>query len=319
MVYLVPTGVVTVARRCWDRASTVPLRWSQSEANFSNSRLHVSSSGTIEDQGVGLLQVDFANKFLGGGVLGQGCVQEEIRFVICPELFVTKLVAEVLQTHEAVFIVGCERFSSYSGYASSFVFAGEFVDDTPFDASRRRCCSIVAIDALNFHRPSDQYRDDLMHRELDKALVGYGPWLATPAPGVATGNWGCGAFGGDKRLKALLQLMACCVTGRPLVYYTFGDRPLARDLLEVFRFLRREKITVGSFGVATFECPEKNLFFCFRKIMVIFETLSISKTKWVPVVFIYLPGVSRRTTKYRRRCQRDKSKMSRLTGKKSNE
>ena len=41
------------------------------------------------------LQVDFANKFVGGGVLGDGCVQEEIRFLINPELIVTRLFTEV--------------------------------------------------------------------------------------------------------------------------------------------------------------------------------------------------------------------------------
>lgn len=40
--------------------------------------------GTIEDHGVGMLQADFANKVIGGGVLGRGAVQEEIRFLICP-------------------------------------------------------------------------------------------------------------------------------------------------------------------------------------------------------------------------------------------
>jgi hypothetical protein len=32
------------------------------------------------------VQVDFANKFIGGGVLCGGCVQEEIRFAACPEV-----------------------------------------------------------------------------------------------------------------------------------------------------------------------------------------------------------------------------------------
>lgn len=71
------------------------------------------------------MQVDFANKFLGGGVLGRGCVQEEIRFVICPELFITKLIAEVMQPNEALFMIGCERYSEYSGYSSSFAFEGK--------------------------------------------------------------------------------------------------------------------------------------------------------------------------------------------------
>ena len=52
---------------------------------------------------------------------------------------------------------------------------------------------------------------------------------------VATGNWGCGAFGGDVRLKALLQLMAAAVSGRDVVYFTFGDRQLQEDLFSMHR------------------------------------------------------------------------------------
>lgn len=51
--------------------------------------LTVAPVGTIEDNGAGMLQVDFANKYIGGGVLGHGAVQEEIRFLICPELIVS--------------------------------------------------------------------------------------------------------------------------------------------------------------------------------------------------------------------------------------
>ena len=39
----------------------------------------LASAGTIEADGLGMLQADFANKFVGGGVLGHGLVQEEIR------------------------------------------------------------------------------------------------------------------------------------------------------------------------------------------------------------------------------------------------
>ena len=41
-----------------------------------------------------MLEVDFANAFVGGGALSQGCVQEEIRFVICPELIIARLFTE---------------------------------------------------------------------------------------------------------------------------------------------------------------------------------------------------------------------------------
>lgn len=243
-----PTGVVTFTRRYMHDKELI--RWDQWEGDFKSMKLHVTSQGTIEDQGRGLLQVDFANKYLGGGVLGYGCVQEEIRFVICPEMIVSKLITEVLDKNEALLMIGCERFSDYRGYASSFEFHDNFVDETPYDTSRRRMCNVVAIDALNFYTASDQYKEGLIRRELDKAYVGYYHELNTPAPGVATGNWGCGAFGGSKHLKALLQLMVCCVTCRPMVYFTFGDKDLRDELLEMRKFLVDEGITVGEYNIS---------------------------------------------------------------------
>lgn len=239
----IPTGVVTFKRRCMPDKQR--MRWDQWHGDFKLTKLHVTAYGTIEDQGRGLLQVDFANKFLGGGVLGNGCVQEEIRFVICPEMIISKLITEVLDKNEALFMIGCERFSDYNGYAASFEFNGNFEDDTPYDESRRKLCCVVAIDALNFYAASDQYKEELLRRELDKAYVGYYHQLSTPAPGLATGNWGCGAFGGNKLLKALLQLMVCCVTCRPMVYFTFCDKELRDELLEMYNFLVADGITVG--------------------------------------------------------------------------
>ncbi|XP_039438286.1 poly(ADP-ribose) glycohydrolase-like [Culex pipiens pallens] len=240
-----PTGVVTFQRR-YVHPKQFP-EWARCEATVVREvvPVHISSEGTIEDQGRGLLQVDFANKYLGGGVLGHGCVQEEIRFVINPELLVSKLFTEALKPQEALLMLGTEQFSEYSGYASSFQFAGNFEDETPRDVSGRRECYIVAIDALQFVQSSHQYREELMLRELNKAWVGFGHPLKTPAPGVATGNWGCGAFGGDARLKALLQLMVCCVLNRPLVYYTFGDRELRDQVYGMYTFLVDNKVKIS--------------------------------------------------------------------------
>ena len=51
-------------------------------------------------------QVDFANKYIGGGALSSGLVQEEIRFLICPELIVSRLFTEVLDNHECLIMTG---------------------------------------------------------------------------------------------------------------------------------------------------------------------------------------------------------------------
>lgn len=62
--------------------------------------------------------------------MGSGCVQEEIRFSICPEMLVSLLVCEVMEANECIFLIGCERFSTYEGYANSFKFAGDYKDNT---------------------------------------------------------------------------------------------------------------------------------------------------------------------------------------------
>ncbi|XP_017155880.1 poly(ADP-ribose) glycohydrolase [Drosophila miranda] len=238
----VSTGCVTFFRR-----SVKPDRttiWNEVTESLGDVPLHVNSAGTIEDQGLGLLQVDFANKYLGGGVLGHGCVQEEIRFVICPELMVSKLFTESLRPTEALMVLGAERYSNYTGYAGSFTWSGNHEDLTPRDSSRRRQTAIVAIDALQFANATHQYREDLVERELNKAHTGFMHALSSEPPGVATGNWGCGAFGGDARLKSLLQLMVCATLHRPLAYYTFGNIRLRDELHEMWQLFRSQGTTV---------------------------------------------------------------------------
>lgn len=238
-----PKGVLTFQRR-YVNPNNMP-KWDTCDLKFSDIKFHINSSGTIETNGDGMLQVDFANKFIGGGVLGHGCVQEEIRFVICAELLVSRLFTECMKPQEALLIVGAEQFSLYSGYASSFEFAGDFVDQTPRDCFRRRKCNIIAIDALYFQNKNNQFQEVLMRRELNKAYVGFYSKLNSPAPPVASGNWGCGAFRGDARLKSLLQLIVCCFCRRNLVYFTFGDDKLRDEINEMFCFLRDKEITVG--------------------------------------------------------------------------
>ena len=66
-----------------------------------------------------------------------------------------------------------------------------------------------------------------------------------PLTAVATGNWGCGAFRGDPRLKCLIQLMVAAVTRRDVVYFTFGDKQLRDDVYNMYSLLTEKNITVG--------------------------------------------------------------------------
>jgi hypothetical protein len=60
---------------------------------------------------------------------------------------------------------------------------------------------------------------------------------------IATGNWGCGAFGNDHILKFFQQWMAASeVCATSLLYHTFGD-PRSAPLVELASSL--QKMTVG--------------------------------------------------------------------------
>ncbi|OWK07893.1 PARG, partial [Cervus elaphus hippelaphus] len=222
--------------------------------------------------------VDFANRFVGGGVTSAGLVQEEIRFLINPELIVSRLFTEVLDHNECLIITGTEQYSEYTGYAETYRWARSHEDRSERDDWQRRSTEIVAIDALHFRRYLDQFvPEKIRQARLLSGLVARSSSLtgkkgererenislmmdtdpSTSAycgflrPGVssenlsavATGNWGCGAFGGDARLKALIQILAAAVAERDVVYFTFGDAELMRDIYSMHTFLTERKLT----------------------------------------------------------------------------
>lgn len=239
----VPTGTITFTRQ----VCTDPPQWDRCTDKLS--QLHITSEGTIEANGHGMLQVDFANRRVGGGVLGRGCVQEEIRFLLCPELILSRLFTEELQDNECLIITGPEQFSSYTGYSSTFEWAGTYNDNITRDRWGRKETCVTAMDALVVRNHSSQFKPGLMRREINKAYCSFMTTSSTPSghpTAVATGNWGCGAFGGDKRLKALLQWLAASAAGRDVVYFTFDDVSLQEDMHILQQKLVDCQATVGA-------------------------------------------------------------------------
>ncbi len=154
------------------RALTNFPRWDASKVTLSD--LVATPEGSIEDHGRGMLQVDFANSLVGGGVIGNGSVQEEIRFSISPELIAARLFAERLADNECLVVTGFERFSDYSGYSDSFKYVGSRKDDTPVDQlSGHKVVKMVAMDAMRFRDRESQYEKENILRELNKAYVGF--------------------------------------------------------------------------------------------------------------------------------------------------
>lgn len=207
------------------------------------------ASGAIEDA-TGCRQIDFANRFLGGGVLSGGNVQEEIRFAVAPEHLVAMIVSPMMRDDEAISMHGCESFAATRGYGGTLAYAGPLTDPSPRLADGTPDVELVAIDAVDYRRgnPNLQYLEPAVLRELGKARAGFARGAGAPSATlrpIATGNWGCGAFHGDPPHKAILQWLAASAEGRAVRYFPFGD-PRLGDLAGFAAAARARLATVGA-------------------------------------------------------------------------
>ncbi|KAF6137522.1 hypothetical protein GIB67_031801 [Kingdonia uniflora] len=63
--------------------------------------------------------------------------------------------------------------------------------------------------------------------------------------GIVTGNWGCGAFGGDPEIKTIIQWLAASQALRPFIlYHTFEEESL-QSLEQVSNWILTHEWTVG--------------------------------------------------------------------------
>jgi len=178
-----PQGQLIIRRR----TLVDPPNWASSERTLSKVLL---CQGRLETSSAAL-HVDFANMYIGGGVLHGGCVQEEILFLIKTECLVSRLICTKMEDEDVIFIENAIQFSDYVGYGTSFEFSGDHSDNRP--------CSIVAMDAIRCRvGGGQQYEREFFLRDLNKAYCAF-----RPGPGhsvnnenrtVSTGHWGCGGL-----------------------------------------------------------------------------------------------------------------------------
>lgn len=220
----------------------------------------IPSSANIESI-ENALHADFANMYIGGGVLSGGCVQEEIRFAECPECIVALLMCEVMNDNEAIVITGAERFAKTKGYAFGLQYDRDWRDNSPRFADGTIDSTLVAIDAKRFRAEAqlEQLDDGHFFREINKALAGFDidvircPELQNSRnlARVATGNWGCGVFAGDPQVKFLIQWIVCSIVGKEMVYSHFNDRRISA-LEDVIAAIKKMNLTVfGLYNLIT--------------------------------------------------------------------
>lgn len=203
--------------------------WTPENSSAPIVEVEVHEDGRIGD--IEQVEVDFANQHVGFGTSG---TQEELILGTSPETCVIVLFNEVLETNEAVLITGAKRYGDYSGYGNGSRFIGP--SSQTWNWNERK---ILAIDAICW--PDRQLSDNTFDRELCKAWTGF---QALKGSSISTGNWGCGAFGGNPRIKCLVQVMAASMAGvRKLDFYTFGEKGLSAELKSALQVMKGQ--TVG--------------------------------------------------------------------------
>ena len=241
-----PHGAVSLRRLSFPRKCP-PWKWEGHDHVMCP--VEIVADGRIEDSSAPL-HVDFANKFVGGGCLENDFNMEEILFAVKPELIVAMALCSYLQDEEVLRISGAIQYSRYTGYASTFEFEGDC--DLYRQEGGRLIPDVVAMDALQ-GCAKIQFGEGLIRRDLDKARLAF-DGEGRGACAVATGNWGCGAFGNDHTLKFLQQWLASSSAGVPLLeYHTCGDKRAA-GLGGACRFQKNFFLASFQFGHELFIC-----------------------------------------------------------------
>lgn len=193
--------------------------------------------------------VDFGNKYIGGGILKGGSVQEEILFAINPEATVAMLFMEEMDENDAIGIFNTIQYSNYKGYGQTLMFDGTSIYGYNNIIKRNR---IIAMDAekndkqLNNVDINNYQR--IINRDIYKAFAGF--YLTTLDMGceksIATGNWGCGVYNGIFELKFLEQWIAASFSGvQRLDYYTFGKEEMQK-VINCYEFIKNKFVTASN-------------------------------------------------------------------------
>lgn len=135
---------------------------------------------TLKMESIDATLIDFANKYIGGGVLEGGCVQEEILFMCRPECIAARYFTEPLLDNEALIIRNPKVYSGYDGYGPSLEYK-EYANE---------CyeCDVIAIDASYYKWRNSrlEFTKESILREVNKAYTGF---LYSKGK-IVTGNWG---------------------------------------------------------------------------------------------------------------------------------
>jgi poly(ADP-ribose) glycohydrolase len=223
----IPNELVTFDRQGY-RKGPSPWQWENNDKPLCPVSI---VSGNIDDSPADL-HVEFANGFIGGGVMTGDAAMEETLFLVKPELMVAMAIQNRMVDEEAICISGAQKYSLTSGYGQSFTFAGDY------DYNRRPgpAPKVCAIDAVRGGGPA--MSEAALLRDMNKARIAF-----DGANEIATGHWGCGAFGNNHDLMFLKQWLAASEAGARKLYYHDFDRKQSHHIFPLIR--KMGHLTVG--------------------------------------------------------------------------
>ena len=208
----------------------------------SKTKIHIDS---ITEQKNNII-TNFANKYLGGGCMHLGSVQEEILLLICPEILVARAFVKKMNHIQSISMSGFEIISKSQGYGNSLKYGTYNIDKTPYVNNSFKSL-MIAVDAYPIYGEQiwTQINPIFSMRELIKFITGLQgnreEVLGFKFDFCSTGKWGCGAFGGDVYMKFLIQFIACLFFDIGFNFSCFNDEKTQKKLKD---FIQKLKIVV---------------------------------------------------------------------------
>jgi poly(ADP-ribose) glycohydrolase len=185
--------------------------------------------------------------------------------VLCVVVHRSMLFFPKMGPRDAIIITGAKKYAVGYGYCDSFTFVSKLDDSDELQAAvtigteafrnKRKVpdvpavtesvrvwnSTVVAIDALYFSSVGSdtEFSKVNIEREFLKAYAGFnilGGQVAHTAYRVSTGHWGCGAFNGDRQLKAVIQWLAVSFSDKKeeLTYCAFDDVVTFKPAFDAF-------------------------------------------------------------------------------------
>lgn len=196
-----------------------------------------------------------ANKCFGYGPTG---TQEELHVGISPEAYPAVLLVPPLSDDQVLICRGAEPMVSIRGYGRDVKLDQVLPSSNCSleDFYRWKDRTMLFMDALEIgvlgaesnSLIPDVHPPTRISREMISKAFNAFCSDGEPYSHIVTGLWGCGAFGGNKYVKCLLQWCAASLAQVPVLKFVFSgseQKEFAEEFDQFAKMMRRKGVTVS--------------------------------------------------------------------------